>query len=122
MLVVRMAPKFEFCLRECLLKGQRSYRPPDTARNRNNLPIWRETKTSEAIMSHPARLEYVSANDLLTGEVVFLASDGRWVQDLGGAMFFADPDEGALRLIQAGADAGRVVGPCLADAAQDGAQ
>ena len=73
-------------------------------------------------MSHPARLEYVSANDLLTGEVVFLASDGRWVQDLGGAMFFADPDEGALRLIQAGADAGRVVGPCLADAAQDGAQ
>ncbi len=70
-------------------------------------------------MSQPARVQYVTANDLLTGEVVFLASDGGWVPDLAGAMFFSDPDEGAIRLTQAEADGARVVGPYLADAADD---
>ena len=71
-------------------------------------------------MSQPTRAQYVTANDLLTGEVVFLTSDGSWVQDLGRAMFFSDPDEGANRLSEAEADGGRVVGPYLAEAAHDG--
>ena len=72
-------------------------------------------------MSQPTRAQYVTANDLLTGEVVFLAPDGGWVGELSGAVFFTDPDEAAARLAQAEADGARVVGPYLADAAAGGA-
>ena len=72
-------------------------------------------------MSHPARAQYVTANDLLTGEVVFLAPDGQWVDDLPGADLLTDAAAAAARLAQAEADGGRVVGPYLAEAAAENA-
>ena len=71
-------------------------------------------------MSQPDRAHYVTANDLLTGEVVFLAANGGWVGDMAEAKFFTDADEGARHLAQAEADGGRVVGPYLAEAAHAG--
>ncbi|MCB1359334.1 MAG: DUF2849 domain-containing protein [Maritimibacter sp.] len=68
-------------------------------------------------MSRPEPAQFVTANDLLTGEVVFLAADGTWVAELAGAMLIADPDEAAHRLALAQADEGRVVGAYLAKAA-----
>lgn len=71
-------------------------------------------------MSQPTRAQYVTANDLLTGEVMFLAADGRWVPDLVEAMLCTNPDAAAQRLAQAEADGARVVGPYLAEVAGDG--
>ena len=68
-------------------------------------------------MSRPEPTHFVTANDLLTGEVVFLAADGSWVTDLAEAALVCDPDENARRLTRAQADEGRVVGAYLAKAA-----
>ncbi len=67
-------------------------------------------------MSSQTSQHYVTANDLLTGEVVFLAADGRWVVDLARAGFVCDPVEAGVRLASAEADGGRVVGAYLAAA------
>lgn len=72
-------------------------------------------------MPKPARPQFVTANDLLTGEVVFLAADGGWVLDMAGAEVLADPEAAEARLAQAVADSARVVGPYLAEAAAPGA-
>ncbi|MCB1329226.1 MAG: DUF2849 domain-containing protein [Maritimibacter sp.] len=68
-------------------------------------------------MSRPEPAQFVTANDLLTGEVVFLAADGRWVAELDEAALVADAEENARRLAWAQADEGRVVGAYLARAA-----
>lgn len=62
---------------------------------------------------------YVTGSDLLTGEVVFLASDGRWVVDLSDAEVIADAEVNATRLRDAELYASQVVGPYLADAKTD---
>ncbi len=64
-----------------------------------------------------APAQYVTANDLLTGEVVFLAADGSWATAFAAAALIADPEANARRLARAVADEARVVGAYLADAA-----
>ena len=68
-------------------------------------------------MSRPEPAQFVTANVLLTGEVVFLAADGRWVTELAEAALIADPEDAARRLAHAQTDEGRVVGAYLAKAA-----
>jgi hypothetical protein len=58
----------------------------------------------------------VTANDLITGEVVYLAADGRWSPRHADAELLTDEAEADLRLIEAAAQEHRVVGVYLADA------
>ncbi len=67
-------------------------------------------------MSTDAHAKYLAANDLLTGEVVFLAADGRWVRDLSEAELILDPAPAASRLRQATSRTDQVVGLTLVDA------
>ncbi|MCB1347896.1 MAG: DUF2849 domain-containing protein [Maritimibacter sp.] len=68
-------------------------------------------------MSRKTPAQYVTANDLLTGEVLYLAADGGWVADIAGAALASDAGENANRLARAQGDEARVVGAYLADAA-----
>ena len=63
--------------------------------------------------------KYITGSDLLTGEVVFRAADGTWMDQLSSAELIIDPELGALKLRDAEQNAPRVVGPYLADAAPD---
>ncbi len=67
-------------------------------------------------MSTDAPTSYLAANDLLTGEVVFLAPGGGWVRHLSEAELVADPATAASRLRQAERRADHVVGLTLVDA------
>lgn len=58
--------------------------------------------------------QVVTANDLLGGDVIYLAGDG-WVRDLSQAEVFTDEAEAQLRLIDAARQTDRVVGAYLAD-------
>lgn len=59
----------------------------------------------------------VTANDLLEGDVVYLAHDRSWTRSHGEAMLIADPGEASALLELAQGQADMVVGPYLADAA-----
>ena len=61
----------------------------------------------------------VSANDLLSGEVVYLAVDGGWTRDLAEAAVAAGEAEAATLLARAEARPGEVVGPYLAEVDPD---
>lgn len=80
------------------------------------MPVNEDIRGDGATMSISGTAHYVTANDLITGEVVFLAADGRWVADLAAAAFFGDAEAGTARLRHAEAEADRVVGPYLAAA------
>jgi hypothetical protein len=58
----------------------------------------------------------VTANDLLSGEVVYLTADDRWSPEHGMAELILDEAHADLRLLFAEAQAGAVVGAYLADA------
>ena len=57
----------------------------------------------------------VTANDLLTGEVIYLAADGAWVLTLAHAEVLSDEARAQERLTFATAQAGKTVGVYLAD-------
>ena len=69
----------------------------------------------------PFTPKVITANALLEGDVVYLASDG-WTRDLSQAEVLTDEADADLRLIEASAQSDRVVGVYLADVTvQDGA-
>ncbi|MEO1276748.1 MAG: DUF2849 domain-containing protein [Pseudomonadota bacterium] len=63
----------------------------------------------------------VSANDLMDGDVVYLAADARWSRDLSDAAV-AETPEAAAALLERANQPGRVVGPVLIDVALTGAR
>lgn len=58
----------------------------------------------------------VTANDLRSGEVVYLTDAGAWSPRHAEAELLVDEAEAQLRLLVAEAQADRIVGPYLADA------
>ena len=63
----------------------------------------------------PFTPKVVTANDLLEGDVIYLAADGSWTRDLSQAALLTDEDEAKARLAQAEAQADLLVGAYLAD-------
>lgn len=59
----------------------------------------------------------LTANDLLDGDVVYLALNGGWTRRLGSARLFEDEAEAHGCLAEAEAQADAIVDPYLADAA-----
>ncbi|MGH1578660.1 DUF2849 domain-containing protein [Planktotalea sp.] len=57
----------------------------------------------------------VTANALLEGDVVYLTNEDRWTRDLSEAVLLTDEGDADLRLLQAEAQTGTVVGAYLAD-------
>lgn len=57
----------------------------------------------------------VTANALLEGDVVYLTNDDRWTRDLSEAVLLEDEGDADLRLLQADAQTGVVVGAYLVD-------
>ena len=57
----------------------------------------------------------VTANALLEGDVVYLTNDDCWTRDLSKAVLLTDEGDADLRLLQADAQTGVVVGAYLAD-------
>ena len=62
----------------------------------------------------------LTANDLLAGDVVYLARDGAWTRRLGGARLFEDEEEANRCLAEAQMHEDIVIGPYLADALPGG--
>lgn len=58
----------------------------------------------------------VTANDLLEGDVIYLAADNSWSRHLAEAELFTDEAQAEERLLFAEKQAERVVGAYLADA------
>ena len=58
----------------------------------------------------------VTANDLLSGEAVYLTADDRWSPEHAEAELILDEAHADLRLLLAESQAGTVVGAYLADA------
>ncbi len=67
-------------------------------------------------MSRAFTPKVVTANDLLTGEVVYLTEDDRWSPRHAEAELLVDEAEAQLRLLVAQGQTDRVVGAYLADA------
>ncbi len=67
-------------------------------------------------MSRAFAPKVVTANDLLTGEVVYLTADDRWSPHHHEAELIEDEAEAQLRLLAAEARVAEVVGAYLADA------
>jgi hypothetical protein len=66
-------------------------------------------------MPRPFTPKVVTGNALLEGDVVYLAADGRWTRDLAQAELLTDEADAQIRLIEAQARTGEVVGVYLAD-------
>ena len=67
-------------------------------------------------MSRAFTPKVVTANDLRSGEVVYLAETGEWVPEHGRAELITDEAEAQLRLLQAEGQSLTVVGAYLAEA------
>lgn len=67
-------------------------------------------------MSRPFTPKVVTANALISGEVVYLARSGAWVRHLHRAELIADAARAGMRLAVAQGQPGVVVGPYLTDA------
>jgi hypothetical protein len=67
-------------------------------------------------MSRALSPKIVTANALLSGEVVYLTADDRWSPRHGDAELIVDEAHAKLRLLFAESRPGRVVGPYLAEA------
>ena len=64
----------------------------------------------------------LTANDLLEGDVVYLAPDGSWTRYMAAARLFTDEAEAGRSLAAAELQEKTVIGPYLADAADGGEQ
>ena len=71
-------------------------------------------------MGRPFKPCVLTANDLLEGDVVYLAPDGGWTRHLGAARLFEDREEANRCLARAQAREEVVIGPYLADAVPGG--
>ncbi len=60
----------------------------------------------------------VTANDLIEGDVIYLAADDNWVRDLNQAEVLTDEADAQLRLLHAQSQAHILVGAYLADVVQ----
>lgn len=58
----------------------------------------------------------VTANDLISGDVIYLATDGSWVRDLAAAHLLTDEGDANARLFEAETQPHIAVGAYLADA------
>lgn len=67
-------------------------------------------------MPRPFTPKVVTANDLITGDVIYLAQDGSWVRCLADAALLADADKASARLFEAETQPHIAVGAYLADA------
>ena len=67
-------------------------------------------------MSRGFTPKVVTANALLEGDAVWLASDDRWTRTMAEAELILDEAEAQMRLLFAARQAGTVVGAYLADA------
>ncbi len=70
-------------------------------------------------MTRPPTTSVVTANALLEGDVVFLTADDRWTRSLAEAEILSDEAHAQIRLLDAAARPGEVVGPYLADVTLD---
>ena len=68
-------------------------------------------------MPRPFSPKVVTANDLIEGDVIYMARDGSWVRDMCMAWLIEDEAEATAQLARAEADPAVAVGPYLADAA-----
>jgi hypothetical protein len=66
-------------------------------------------------MPREAFSQVVTAQDLLAGDVIYLAADDTWVRDLSEAEILTDEAVAQDRLISAARQTGHVVGAYLAD-------
>lgn len=62
----------------------------------------------------------LTANDLLEGDVVYLAPDGRWTRRLEAARLFDDEGVAQQHLSEAESNEGEIIGPYLAGATGGG--
>ncbi|MCI2398832.1 DUF2849 domain-containing protein [Aliiroseovarius subalbicans] len=69
-------------------------------------------------MSRPFTPKVVTANDLMTGDVIYLTQNGAWVRDLAMAAVLQDPDQANARLFEAETQPHIAVGAYLADVQQ----
>ncbi|UWQ15900.1 DUF2849 domain-containing protein [Aliiroseovarius sp. M344] len=67
-------------------------------------------------MPRPFTPKVVTANDLVEGDVIYLAHDGAWVRDMCMAWLIEDEDEAATQLALAETQPEIAVGPYLAGA------
>ncbi len=58
----------------------------------------------------------VTANDLLEGDVIYMAADDSWTRELAKAELITDEAHAQIRLLDAERQAIRIVGAYLADA------
>lgn len=58
----------------------------------------------------------VTANALIEGDVVYLTADDRWTRNHAEAELIEDEAHATIRLLDAGARSGEIVGAYLADA------
>lgn len=63
--------------------------------------------------------QIATANDLLEGDVVYLAADGSWSREIGDSALAVNPEAAAALLARAQSCPDKVVGPYLVDAAVD---
>lgn len=63
----------------------------------------------------PSNMQVISANDLLSGDVVYLDASGAWTRALAGAVLIADGQEADALLREAKAQPGNVIDPYLID-------
>ena len=73
-------------------------------------------------MARPFRPCVLTANDLLSGEVVYLAPGGAWTPRLGSAHLFEEEEEANRRLAQAERCEDAIIGPYLAAARAGGSR
>jgi hypothetical protein len=66
-------------------------------------------------MSHPFTPKVITANALLEGDVVYLTNADTWTRDLTKAVLLTDEADADLRLLQAEAQTGVIVGAYLAE-------
>ncbi len=61
----------------------------------------------------------ITSNDLLEGDVIYLAPDGEWVREIGKALLYEDEAAARAALVIADRQRNRHVGAYLADARRD---
>lgn len=68
-------------------------------------------------MPRPFSPKVVTANDLIEGDVIYMARNGSWVREMCMAWLIEDEAEANTQLARATDEPGIAVGPYLADAA-----
>ncbi|MFW5641625.1 MAG: DUF2849 domain-containing protein [Roseicyclus sp.] len=67
-------------------------------------------------MAYPTMHRFLAANDVLTGDIVYLGHDGGWTRDPARALRIEDETTGDLHLLDAEARGHEVTAPRLAEA------